>query len=556
MKKYLGKLVKVLLITALCPVMQSCFNLDEEWYSEVTPDTFFTTKENIYSVANRPFTHSCWYEGLDRWFIQEYTADQMIQPQRGNDWYDGGSYHRLQHHEWTSDSDHIWHAWRGTGMGISLAMECKKDLEALDYEKFGLTEADKQDHLNQMNALMGYFYLRALDFFGAFPIVEDPLDEVEARSTDTKVFAKAESLLKDAISKMYVSTSAAPIKYTLSQGAAAALLARLYFNAEAYIGEPMFDKAAEICEDILDGNYGDYALGKTWNDAFSLTNDESTAIIWSHPSQFNYNENNWWYRYTHHKNMVQYFGIDNVSSYNGHGLTPSRRPDGTLYTEWKLGNTYEKFNDADLRKKQYVYKGGTEYEGMFLVGDQKMPNGTIIKGNKEYSGKQLSFVDYVGLMSSGANPSTLRSTISDGEENSCIRPVKIPIASDDAYRWASDVVVIRLEEIYYMLAECKFREGDKAGAAKLINQVRRRAFEGYNDPDPVTAENLDKYRLIDEWGIEFLCEGRRRTDLIRWDMFVTEDWWDHKASNDRSKHRFPVPSLALAGNNNLAKEPM
>ena len=63
MKKYISKLAKVLLVSALCPLMQSCFNLDEEWYSEVTPDTFFKTKENIYSIANRPFTHGFWYEG-------------------------------------------------------------------------------------------------------------------------------------------------------------------------------------------------------------------------------------------------------------------------------------------------------------------------------------------------------------------------------------------------------------------------------------------------------------------------------------------------------------
>lgn len=556
MKKYISKLAKVLLVSALCPLMQSCFNLDEEWYSEVTPDTFFKTKENIYSIANRPFTHGFWYEGIDRWYLQEYTADQMIQPQRGNDWFDGGIFFRLQYHTWTPDDAHIWQAWRGTGMGISLAMECKKDLEGLNYEEFGLTEADKQDHLNQMNAMMGYFYLRALDYFGAFPIVEDPLDEVEARSTDAKVFAKTEALLKEALQNTYVSTAGNPITYQISQGAAATLLARLYFNAEAYIGVDMYEEAAKLCEDIIDGDYGDYSLGKTWYDCFSLTNEDSKAVIWSYPSEMNYIENNWWFKYTHHKNMVQYFGVDNVSAYNGHGLTPSRRPDGTLYTEWKLGGTYEKFNDADLRKKQYVYKGGTEYEGMFLVGDQKMPNGTVIKGNKEYSGKQLSFVDYVGLVSSGGDPSQLSSTMSDGEENSCIRPVKIPIASDAAYRWSSDMVILRLEEVYYMLAECKFRAGDKAGAAELINKVRRRAFEGYNDPDPVTAANLDKYRLVDEWGIEFLCEGRRRTDLIRWDMFVTEDWWDHEASNDRSRHRFPVPTKAISGNNNLAKDPM
>ena len=223
MKKYIGKLAKVLLVSALCPLMQSCFNLDEEWYSEVTPDTFFKTKENIYSIANRPFTHGFWYEGIDRWYLQEYTADQMIQPQRGNDWFDGGIFFRLQYHTWTPDDGHIWQAWRGTGMGISLAMECKKDLEGLNYEEYGLTEADKQDHISQMNAMMGYFYLRALDYFGAFPIVEDPLDEVEARSTPEKVFAKTESLLKEALANTYASTAGTPITYQISQGAAATL---------------------------------------------------------------------------------------------------------------------------------------------------------------------------------------------------------------------------------------------------------------------------------------------------------------------------------------------
>jgi hypothetical protein len=271
----------------------------------------------------------------------------------------------------------------------------------------------------------------------------------------------------------------------------------------------------------------------------------------------NYLQNDWWFKYTHHKNMLQYFGIDGVSAYNGHGLTPSHRPDGTLYTEWKLGNTYEKFNDQDLRKKEYKYLGNGNYEGMFIVGKQTV-DGMTIKGSKEYSGKPLVFVDYIALMSkttATTNLSTLRSTMADGEENSCIRPVKIPVASELQYRWASYMVVLRLEEVYYMLAECKMREGKKDEAAALINKVRRRAFQNYNDPDPVTAANLDKWRMLDEWGIEFLAEGRRRTDLIRWDAFTTEPWWDHQPS-DPSRKRFPVPTKALSGNNNLSKEPI
>lgn len=554
--KRIKNILTILLLSATLPALHGCFNLDEEWYSEVTPDTFFKTKQDIYSVLYRPFTHGYWYEGIDRWYLQEYTADQFIQPKRGNDWYDGGIFYRLQYHEWTADDEHIWQTWRGTGMGISLAMECKKDLEGLDYENFGLTNADKLDHINQINAIMGYFYLRALDYFGPFPVVEDPLDEVEARSTDKKVFAKTESLLKAAVKNTYASTPDNSLITQISQGAAATLLARLYFNAEAYIGEDMYEECAKICKDILDGKHGYYELGDNWNDCHSLTNKDSKAVIWAYPSEMNYLEYAWWFKYTHHKNMVQWFGIDNVSAYNGHCLTPSRKPDGSLYTEWKLGNTYEKFNDADLRKKQYKYKGGTDYEGMFLVGEQKMANGTTIKGNKEYNGKPLAFVDYVGRMSSGTDPEKLSSTMADGEENSGIRPVKVPVASDNQYRWASYMVVLRLEEVYYMLAECLMRAGKPADAAELINQVRRRAFAGYNDPDPVTASNLDKYRMIDEWGIEFLGEGRRRTDLIRWNMFTTEDWWDHSASDDDSRKRFPVPTKAISGNNNLAKEPM
>ena len=106
-----------------------------------------------------------------------------------------------------------------------------------------------------------------------------------------------------------------------------------------------------------------------------------------------------------------------------------------------------------------------------------------------------------------------------------------------------------------MLAECNFREGNAAAAAELINQVRKRNFEGERDPNPVTAANLDKYRFLDEWSIEFIGEGRRRTDLIRWGSFTTEQWWDHQPSNSEHLKRFPVPNEAIAGNNNLAQNP-
>ena len=77
---------------ALCA--PSC-DLDEKFYSEVTPDTFFTSPESTYAVLCRPFTHWKWYIGADRWYLQELTTDEMVCPKRGSDWYNSGEYYRI-----------------------------------------------------------------------------------------------------------------------------------------------------------------------------------------------------------------------------------------------------------------------------------------------------------------------------------------------------------------------------------------------------------------------------------------------------------------------------
>ena len=47
--------------------------------------------------------------------------------------------------------------------------------------------------------------------------------------------------------------------------------------------------------------------------------------------------------------------------------------------------------------------------------------------------------------------------------------------------------------------------------------------------------------MLKEWMQEFLREARRRTDLIRWDAYVTEDWWDHKGDEQSEPESFPDP---------------
>ena len=545
---------------ALCA--PSC-DLDEKFYSEVTPDTFFTSPESTYAVLCRPFTHWKWYIGADRWYLQELTTDEMVCPKRGSDWYNSGEYYRLHYHTWSPDDRFVVNTYDGTTGGISRALEAKSDLQGVDYNAIGLNDAVKADHINQLNAITAYFYMRGLDYFGGMPIYYSVDDDLCARSTARETYAHIETLLKDAIPALSKKTTlGASEDGYIKQAAAAALLAQLYFNAVAYIGEEHFDECAEICRDIIGGVYGTYELDKTWYGPHCFDNNTSPEVIWTVPSENSKVEWNWYFKYFYHYSSYEYFGIE-TAGYNGFMLTPSLDPQGRYYTQWKLGNPYQKFNDKDLRKKPYRYLGSRKYEGMFLVGDQTNPNNPSEQclGQKEYSGKVINLVDQVARFSEVGTKynsvAELTSTMADGEENSGVRLVKAPQPNldDKLLRWNPDCPVIRLSEIYYMLAECELRAGDKKTAAGLINQVRGRNFEGGADPNPVTADNLDEYRMLDEWMIEFLGEGRRRTDLIRWDKFVTESWWDHTPLNDKNKNLFPIPNSAISANNLIEQNP-
>ena len=555
---------------ALCA--PSC-DLDEKFYSEVTPDTFFTSPESTYAVLCRPFTHWKWYIGADRWYLQELTTDEMVCPKRGSDWYNSGEYYRLHYHTWSPDDRFVVNTYDGTTGGISRALEAKSDLQGVDYNAIGLNDAVKADHINQLNAITAYFYMRGLDYFGGMPIYYSVDDDLCARSTARETYAHIETLLKDAIPALSKKTTlGASEDGYIKQAAAAALLAQLYFNAVAYIGEEHFDECAEICRDIIGGVYGTYELDKTWYGPHCFDNNTSPEVIWTVPSENSKVEWNWYFKYFYHYSSYEYFGIE-TAGYNGFMLTPSldtliggERLCVQLVQIEKHGERYDfDFSraDKDLRKKPYRYLGSRKYEGMFLVGDQTNPNNPSQQclGQKEYSGKVINLVDQVARFSEVGTKynsvAELTSTMADGEENSGVRLVKAPQPNldDKLLRWNPDCPVIRLSEIYYMLAECELRAGDKKTAAGLINQVRGRNFEGGADPNPVTADNLDEYRMLDEWMIEFLGEGRRRTDLIRWDKFVTESWWDHTPLNDKNKNLFPIPNSAISANNLIEQNP-
>lgn len=570
LKSILGGVVAATALT-------SC-NIDPDFYSQVTPETFYTSQEAVYQRYARPFTHWRWFAGHDdnMWLLQELGTDEFIQPTRGSDWYDGAKYQKIHHHEYAEDMGFIDEGWKLSQMGTALAWDALEDLSTVDFNKLGFPEGTRDAMLSQLQGLVSYFYLKGLDMFGGMPLYTTTQSDIKPRSTDVRTFEFIDSLLTEALPNVPVKTElGAKETGAINAAAIATMKAQLYFNAPSYIRQEKWQECADICKDIIEGKYGKYDIDPDWTNVFGFNNDTSPEIIWSVPSEHAKLESDG----MHWSRMVPYNfrnylgGLEDSGSNNGIALTPGLDPTGRPYTT-KLGRIYSKFNDQDIRKQNYVYLGDGKYKGMFVVGLQQNPLNPewVCMGSREYKGQIINEVDQVAYFSRVNNPrykdangnfqytsvNDLESNIGTAEENSGIRLYKVsprPNQTDKKLMFNPDIPVIRLAEVYYMWAECKMRLGDKQGAADLINHVRKRYFEGGNDPDPVTVANLDKYRMLDEWMMEFVGEGRRRTDLVRWDAYVTEDWWDHKATNNKDLNRFPIHYSVLEANQKLEQNP-
>lgn len=576
----INKLLTVLVAVIGFGLFQSC-DVEPTYYSQSTPSLFFDTQEKVYQRMARPFTHWAWFianqQAQSHYLkLNEFTSDELVVPSRYNDWYDGGAYIRMYTHDFTGTTSGVNDAWVNFGMGIALALNAKEDIDKfVDFDELKFPAGTRDEILMQLQSLVAFFYLTGLDFFGGVPLYTTNDSDLLPRATDVQTFEHIEALLKEALPKLPKKTTLGAMETgAINQAAAAMMLARLYFNAGPYIRKDMYNEAAAICQDIINGVYGTYKLEDDWTNIFGFNNDKSTEILLTVPSQNAVSERSVSPGHYHY-GMQTYFDNGEIGSlWNGYCLVPSLDVDGDSYIHgsnnpskkgtFRLGSPFGKFHDDDIRKQNYAYEGNGKYRGMFLFGELINPvTGSICYGGgRQVTGTQvMEHVDQIARIfpQAGAEADHGKEGVRWGEEASGVRLVKfspIPWLSEKTLKGNPDIPVYRLAEAYYMLAECKLRAGDKATAASLINQVRQRYFPA-GDPDPVTADNLDEWRMLDEWLIEFIGEGRRRQDLIRWDKYTTEAWWDHPADGAGKSHlnRLPLSDQAMGSNELLEQNP-
>lgn len=564
----LNRYYKLIITGLIFALSFSCTKLDEEPYDIIVSSNFLQTKDDVIRDFLRAFEHGYWT--LTRTHvIQEDPSDEMMTPNRQGDWFDGGVYIRAHNHTWTAEDFYTSDVWTGLYQGITLATNSLEDLQAIDPVKFNMTEAEVNGLIAELRVLRAWFHLKLFDAYRNIEIIDKVKGENKGKlqATPQETFDFIEKELLEAVVDL-------PTKETLSSGSigrwtkggAMSLLARLYLNAKVYTGQEKFAECAVVCQDIIDGKYGYFNLEDRWDAPFDYNNATSHETIFGFPSSFGYthwhysNDVYWWaFPYDIH----YYFGFTDFGQSNPKfALQPGLDIQGNELTT-TLGKPFLKFAKYpdDVRLKKYKNLGNSTREGMFLFGYLPYVNDKGDTVNVQSTrGYTIYLRDQVGYFLDtppGEVPEDLESNMNHADQNSGLCLVKYPFyPSDDNNKLTSAYVEIRFAEIYYTLAECKYRAGDKAGAAVLLNSVRQRNYpEGSPSLYPTDGSTLTDQEMLDEWGREFIGEGRRRTDMIRWGVFCTGSWWDKTPDSDNHTEIFPIGNSVLNINPQLKQNP-
>lgn len=538
------KIIKGILITGMTAVSmftyQSCTNLDEKLYSELNKDNFYNNKVEVLQAALRPFTHmQAWLAptGQNGYFYHaELSADQLAWPQKGRHGYDGGDHFRQHYHTWTDNEGRMRNAWTLMWTGVGYVNSALADLESVDYVKLGISDTEMAAIIAELRVLRAFHYMKIMELWGNVPIITtvgEPLNP--PTNTRQQVFNFIKDELETFVPQLLPYSE--ELIGRVSATAGYAMLSELYLNAEYFVGVPMWDECIEACDRIINGQAGGIGgipqLAQTLTETFGNTNQKAKESLFqfafSRKGGFTFN---WGGFFMGYSNMQRALNVG-YGGWNAFVVIPS---------------AFDAYDDIDLRKKEW-----------FLFGPQYVyGTNTPILGTEEYNGKPFVYVNSIRRESEG--DFTSEGSMAEGEENSGARFHKYKSGTlDDENYQENHYIIYRLTEIYFNKAEAIMRKNGGVAtqdAVDLVNASRERAFKEEDWPAArYTTTTLTMDELLEERGREFIFEGKRRTDIIRFGKFTYGSWWDHEPTGDPTREIYPIPHTQRAANPNLLQNP-
>lgn len=539
MKQHIKKTGFIVSLVTTLAIISSCTKLDETLYSEIYKTNFYKNRVEVLQGALRPITHlQSWLapiRGDGYYYHAEMSADQLAWPQKGRHAYDNGDHIRQHYHSWTTNENRLTNAWAGMWTGLGYTNAAIEDIESIDGASIGMDPAEIKSILAELHVLRGFHYMKLMDMWGNIPIatkVGTPKNPPTAPRKEVFEFIKNE--LETYVPQLAPYSSA--LVGRIGQTGGYAMLAELYLNAEKLTGTPMWDQCINACNKIMSGEAGGLGgapkLANNLTATFANTNSSASEALF----QYAYSLKNgfeWQWIILHGFSYMNDVLDVSYQGNNAYVVTPT---------------AFNSYAENDLRKKEW-----------FLFGPQyKYGTTTPVLGTEEYSGKPFILVNSIRRESEG--DLTSAGGMTKGEENSGARfnKYKSGRISDVNYK-ENHFMIYRLTEIYFNKAEAIMRKNGGVAtqeAVDLINESRKRAFSPEDwAAAQYTTSTLTMDELLEEKGREFIFEGKRRTDIIRFGKFTNGSWWDHTPTKDANKEIYPIPFRQMANNINLVQNP-
>ena len=451
------------------------------------------------------------------WYLQELVTDEAVVA------WNSGPLQELNTANWTSSNDLINNCYTRIFYEVALCNEFIRETsdDKLSSRSIGGTDAENA-RLARAEArfLRALAYSHAIDLYGNVPFATEanaPSKELPRQISRADLFAYIESELK-AIEPQLKPAHTSPYGRA-DQGAAWALLAKLYLNAEVYTGTARYTDCLTYCNKVL-GTPG-YALAPEYRLLFLADNNRTSAAEILFPI-------------TSDGLVSQAYG---GTTYLVHAAVGGNMlASGFGVNSGWAGNRTRK----NLPLLFPTPASGFDTRAMFFT-----------------NGQQLEINDLT-VFTEGYGVTKWRNKTSTGANGNDPQQIFVD----------TDFPIFRLADVQLMYAEAVLRGGQggtQPQALAYVNGLRDRAYgnaPGGTDGHVTLAELQAPNFILEERARELYWEGTRRTDLIRFGKFTAGYNWpfkgyngagDTKAGHDIAGYRnlYPLPSTDLVANPTL-----
>ena len=463
------------------------------------------------------------------WSVQETTTDEA-KCSWGNDaWV-----RALNTNTWSDvQNDAVYAVYVRTLQGISYVNEYLRQTSPDKLQERGVDAelaSRIETYRDEARFIRAYLYWMALDTFGSVPFITEnsPIGGANypKQASRTDVFDYCVDELEYLLSDNSSLLAPRAIYPRADKGSAAGLLARMYLNANVYTGVTMWSEAKGVCEEIFEMGY---TLCPEYEDMFRGDNGQNMAARGEFLWAIDYSD----------AQTQSYGGTTYLlaASMAATDITDESRPNGLRHGWAGLRIPYEYV-------EKYFAVTSPDYEtGDYQTADAR-GRMFYIKGRKQSMEDNL--YDYMHGWS------CLKfSNIPHDQTNESFLPTSVVKDFSDV-----DFPMIRLGEIYLIYAEACMRLGVPSRAMPYVEELASRA--GVAAPEEITEDFL-----VAERARELIWEAHRRTDLIRFGLFHTDEYlWPYKGGDSYEGQAFPeykcifsLPPTELAANPELVQNP-